>query len=336
MKSYKKEVLLLSVILFLIATQEPFLKKWAYKINVFIQIKLLNHTNTGNVHIGKNNWLFYLTTSDGSSVDDLLGKSSPDIEKKWATYFQKTLSSPLGFTKSKYLFLMPPNKETVYPEKTNYLFLNYVNYDNKNYFHIQKLLENLNPNSVLPLLDLLKINYGFPTYYQSDTHWNNFGCYLAYKEIIKRINLLLDTKIDIPIQNQAPGYSGKKAIQKDILEMFSSSINVLGFSSDPGQDVTIENSFPCCVKTVITDENYTSFENPKFNKVIWFVGDSFSEGLKPYLAPYFKSIIFIKRYVRSKEIFDRALKQSGPPDLIIEEFIERHLKNPPEYFDFTL
>jgi SGNH hydrolase-like domain, acetyltransferase AlgX len=287
------------------------LPKFARKINALLQIKLLGHTNVGNIHIGKNNWVFYITESDGSSNQDFWAISTPHIEQKWLNYVKQMAIKPYGL-QSKYFFVAVPNKESVYPEKTNYFFLDYIPQSKKNYFRIVKALEADNPDVIVSLYEpLVRNKQNFPTYYSADTHWNSWGIYVAHLEILKKVNTALGLNIQsLPIQGPTLGGLGSQ----DILGMFDGVDKIISLEINPG---------PNCVLQLIESGK------KKTDKVIWIVGDSFGEGLRSALYAYFHKVIYI-RYLDTQRSIPQSLAESGVPDLIIEERVERYLSNSPK------
>lgn len=303
-------------------------RQWAYNFNARLQVKWLGHTNTGNLHLGQWPWVFYITQSDGTSSDDFWGISKSDLQRDWLAYLRPTFEKPYGFD-AKYLLVLPPNKESVYPEKTRYSFTDYRATNRKNYFKVLESARSLNSNAVVPLIDTLtEGKKDFPTYFSGDTHWNEWGAYLAHLDILKAASTVMGEKIE-PLSIQPPAVENAKSA--DIQELFRGTEKVISYLLDPGSAVRVRFT-ECCHEPIVEDGNYVVFSNPKAKNVVWLLGDSFSMALKSFLAPYFKKVIFM-RYLDDKKMIPRALADGGRPDLIIEERVERYLNSAPKYFD---
>lgn len=305
-------------------------RHWALKANALIQIRLLGSTNLGNIHIGKHPWLFYITESDGNSSRDLWGLPKEHIDEAWTKYLQQTLQKPFGFN-SKYILVLPPNKESVYPEKLRYLFLDSVPQDHKNYSRVIQVARSLAPDNVVPLKEtLVRGKETFPTFHSGDTHWNQWGAYLAHRDIIQAVNKVMGSRLEII--SAEPSISSETP-EHDILKMFNGADRTIAYEADAGPNIVV--NFPQLPKAV-EDLPYTVSINPTGQYTVWFLGDSFGERLKSFLNPYFGKVIFIKGTNKVlKRSIAKAYSEHGHPDLIIEERVERYLNNPVGYRDFA-
>jgi alginate O-acetyltransferase complex protein AlgJ len=308
------------------------IRQWAVRGNALVQIKLLNNKNLGNIHMGKYPWVFYLTESDGNSLHDLWGKPKENIANLWSKYLRKTKKNPFGFD-AHYILLLPPNKETVYRENTDFLFLDDVQQENKNYFKVIRKAQEIHPDGFVPLLDmLLKGKEQFQTYHSGDTHWNKWGAYLAYREVLAGVNKVLSSDI-LPVDAEPKIMPGEAS--HDILNMFNGTEKVISYVLDSGKNIGV--SFDaCCVEPLVDESSYQVYENPEATRVMWFVGDSFGEVIIPFFAPHFRKVVFIKGVGKVlRKTIHRAFMEHGPPDLIIEERVERYLSNPVDYVDYA-
>ncbi len=116
------------------------LRKIAYQLHGFLHVELLQHNIVGNIHLGREGWIFYFTRSNGNSYDDFWGISSPSTLRKRAQSIRQFIEKPYGI-ETEYLFLVAPNKESIYPELTSQLFLEYRNLEKKNVNQLSIMLK---------------------------------------------------------------------------------------------------------------------------------------------------------------------------------------------------
>ncbi len=142
---------------------------------------------SSDVMIGKEDWLFAnrYNTLDAYrgykwfSSDDLI-KIKNYLEKKQALLAERGID---------YLYVIAPNKQSIYPEYFPARFTKY----GENY--VDTFVEFMRDNSDVDILDLrhslIKNKNKGQLYYRTDTHWNSLGAYYAYREIFSDPKKLL-------------------------------------------------------------------------------------------------------------------------------------------------
>lgn len=309
------------------------IKEAAIDWNARLQMSLLGHTNNGSVHFGKDSWLFYITQGDGSSYNDFWGIGDPMLVRRWQEYLNLTVLKPYGFT-AKYLLVLPPNKESVYPEKTRFLFNRSINRRLGNYERVIGMIRAEYSNIFVDIKNkLIEGKEKYPTYYSADTHWNQWGAYIAHLEILRRAEVVLQEPIDaLPLEEPREIPSG----QKDIYDMIAHNAFLRKQVSVIAPDISIQLKSACSHPLADDKKEYTVYECPGKKFVVWFIGDSFSDRMKPFLSLYFRKTIFM-RYnpFGSNSHIQRALRDGGVPDLIIDEKVERFLPRVSAYKDYA-
>lgn len=307
-------------------------RQWAHLLNSKIQVQHLGSKNVGNIHIGRDNWVFYITRTDGNAYIDFFGIPTPHIVEKWNQYLEPTIKKPYGFN-AKFALVAPPNKETVFPDKTSYLFLAAIPKDRSNYSLLEREWKKKYADIYVPLLTSLRsANRKNITYFNADTHWNNWGAYVSHIEILNNINRQLNLDLTpLEAKNIRPGDAGKQ----DIVSMFNGVDASVGIKIIVEPEVQIEIESACCQTPLIQEDLYTVYSNPSALKVVWFIGDSFSDPLRPFFTSYFKHTIFMRYSAQLNKNIQRAVQDYGPPDMIIEEHVERMLSIVPAYVDYS-
>ncbi len=157
------------------------------------------------VLLGKKGWLFYDWRDDGKSIIDYQGMapfSDEELEK-----IRTNLENQRNWLRQRNIALtvaICPSKHTIYPE---YL-PDTVQRDPAAMTRLDQLTEYLGVHSDFRLIDFRPVFWEekkiYPLYYKSDTHWNNYGAFLAYRQLLQRWEkpalTLSDFKITVSIK----------------------------------------------------------------------------------------------------------------------------------------
>lgn len=138
---------------------------------------------------GKDGWYFYIRKKDSDNLKDFY-KTNLMTDQEIDT-FKNRISEAAGWCEDhniKYIFLIAPNKHSVYEE-----FYPFIRPKGKTRCDQQvKVFEELKVPYVFPrdLLISKKSDYDFPLYYETDTHWNPQGAYIAFTVLYEKIKSL--------------------------------------------------------------------------------------------------------------------------------------------------
>ncbi|MCP4112437.1 MAG: hypothetical protein GY749_44080 [Desulfobacteraceae bacterium] len=254
------------------------------------------------IMLGKNGWLFL---DDVGVIDDYRNVRSFTPEE--LETFKACLESKYYRLKKqniKYLFVIVPNKHTIYSE---HLPSGIKKLGNKSkYDQFTEYMQ----NSAVPVIDLrpalISAKEKYRIYHKTDTHWNSLGADIAQYEIVRFINTVWP---DIePYPARAGKITWKEGKGGDLA-------NVMGLSGY-FKELRPETNMPDSLKK-------------KNSKRLLIFGDSFSNALIPYLSHYFSYSNRILKYA-NQSLLEKYVKAEYP-DIVIEESIERHLKLFPEY-----
>lgn len=169
-----------------------------FMIRAYSKIKLNYLNSTPNyekafrVIIGKNGWLF-LNPAPGDNLKKFYNGSefysSPDFSQDQLVLIKNKLEEEKAWLAERgipYFIVIVPDKEAVYPEY--YPYPNHIITNRR----LDQLMDYLSHNSDVEVLDLrnalISAKELFPTYYYTDTHWNNYGAFIAYQEIMKKLS----------------------------------------------------------------------------------------------------------------------------------------------------
>lgn len=284
-------------------------RQWLIHKNQLIDFFVFRISPTpSRVTLGKDYWLFY--SSHGTLRDyQGLGTFEPEILALWDVKIRQVerWHRDLG---SQFLFAIAPNKSTVYEE---HLPSNIVK-RGPSRFH--QLLTRLNEGPSHPVLDLRPaLDQGklqHPTYGRSDTHWNSFGSYCAYLEIMNHL---------------APGTYN--TLSGDAVKITKAVTTGHDLTNMIGLQREFEARFPELEPQVNFDRQYrlTRAENqvngvsnkPLNSGRLLMIHDSFGGSIIPYFARSFAQSSFVWQ-----RTFDPKFVTESRPNWVVHLLAERH------------
>lgn len=290
------------------------------RLNNFIDVKVLKSVTNEKVLLGKKGWLFYNSPEDGVNFDDFIGNSNftqNEIDKivEKLKYFDE-------YTKEKniyLLFVIAPNKQTIYSEYVPNYYLNkkssYTRID-----QIVHIFDSLNINYIDLRQKLIKNKnrYNIPLYYKTDTHWNQLGAFIGYEEIIQRIksnfNLLPIIKIeDFSIKTINNNGNGDLAGFLNLPNFFSDSEVILNYKGN------FKSYSTPPIYNLNSDSKLQKIDNSSLPKLLVY-HDSFLEYLIPYLSESFSESAYQKYWN-----FNYQNIETVKPDIVMVELVERYI-----------
>ncbi len=303
-----------------------------------LDVQLLGQSPTNKVLIGKDDWLFY--TGD-QGMEDVRGRI-PFDDKALDTWYQ-TIEARRRWLAAQgidYLFVIVPNKETIYPE---YLPRSVVRSGTTRLDQFAAYLAakgepawlgDLRP-TLLAHKDPLKL------YIPSDTHWDPYGSYLAYQRIVERLDQDkpgVAVPLDLPPSQFAAGDVDIKGMLNAMgLHPRKVAIPAAIYVGPPlkcqAKDVPFEPTAVRATEKRLFQDTASDCAAPTAagaGRALVF-SDSMIFAMSDYLANSFGHIRFavtvpgfddLKRYVAIEH-----------PDVVIEEQVERTLGEIPSQRD---
>jgi hypothetical protein len=291
-------------------------RKFLIRQNSLLKHKILN-TRDDEVLIGKDGWLFY--TGD-HSLENYQGANPFSFNQ--LQHWQNVLEKKSDWLKTQgieYLFVVAPNKSSIYPEHLP----EYIEKIN-NLTPLDQLTEHLKKHSRIQILDLratlmTEKNKGSLLYTPSDTHWNHLGGFIAYTEIISQVRKIFPEIKPLTLD----GLKVKSAIEEG-----GDLAKFLGTQEDTVERKTILLPFDSDAKTVFSTEKeprevVMTTSHSELPRAVIF-RDSFSEALIPYLSENFSYSRFIWSQWKNETPIEKIILESKP-DIVIEEWVERYL-----------
>jgi alginate O-acetyltransferase complex protein AlgJ len=287
------------------------------------RFKWFRESRTSLVIEGKNGWHFYSGYPNERTLERLRGQSLFDEE---------TLSSWCRLLESRrdwlakrgiaYLFVVPPDKHTVYPE-----FLPDWVGPTASHTKLGQFMEYMKTRSNVPVLDLRQVLIEAKkhrrVYQLHDTHWTPEGGFVTYQILIQEL------------AKQLPGLAPLDSTQfsRETVSIPAGDLAALMGRQDlvENNHVTLTPLPPLEKGTFTTDTSILEgawpkhaepglTENPRASGKAILFRDSFSSSWAPYLCYHFNRVVYIWQ-----NHWNPAFIEREKPDVVIDEILERFL-----------
>lgn len=284
--------------------------------------KLFGQSASADVLVGQDGWLYF---GRGRMIDNHTGASllSADDLRAW----QALLESRRDWLAKRgigYLFVVAPNKETVYPEHLPAWIAR-----SRNETKLSQFMAHMRAHSSVEVLDLspvlIEAKSTAPTYLMTDSHWNDFGAFVASRALVQALS------------RQLPG--GLDALPIDAFELrFADQAAGDLARTSGGELVSRERDAPVLTPRPplrpleILADTHPSAESGRADRVpiyteraelhhrILLFRDSFATAWIPFVGQHFARVYCVERYH-----WDTALIERERPDAVIDEIVERQL-----------
>jgi len=299
-------------------------------LNNYLSVRFLKYSPVKKVLLGSNDWLFIDVDTDGSIIDRTY-RTSTHLDEKTLQIWAKRLSLREKWLRDRgisYYFVISPEKSTIYPE-----FLpNRINKVQQTTRYDQ-LMEYLQSNqSDFEYLDTKKILLEqkdiapYPLYYQTDSHWNSYGAFIIYQNLMDLIDndfpstLTLDeTHFNIYCENTSGGDLTRLISATDHYsdhEIIFERIKGTPYYHNENQAI------PEKLKQYNRPTIYHYCETcPDITVLV--LRDSFSNALIPHISKTFRHTRYVYSHSMTEELITAV-----QPDIVIDEIAERFLHRP--------
>ena len=220
----------------------------------------------------------------------------------------------------KYIFVVAPNKESIYPE---FLPKWVVKKDQPG--KLDEFLAYMRQHSTVPVLDLrpglIAAKAEGPTYLQTDTHWNSFGAFVGYQALINALQEqfpdLKPLGLESFIRKATVGRGGDLAV---CLGQEGEMPETQGVTFRPREP--LQPLRPVLRPSPEGQNGCIVTQNPaQKGKVILF-RDSFASAWIPFIGYHFNQAIYLPQ-----RVWDRNMLEREKPDVVIDEIVERKFNN---------
>ena len=273
------------------------------------------------VVIGLNGWLYYRAEK---SIEYFRGTNpfTPEELDTWV----RVLRARRDWLKArgiKYVLIIAPNKHTIYPEHMP-RSLTRVS-DRSRWDALIAALKGPDGVDVIDLRPALRrAKRSRPTYFKTDTHWNEYGAFVACQEIVRHLRThfpdLRTRSLDEYRIDESPFPDGDLA--KMIRSPFpyrDSKLRLIPRSGGERKRIALSqlHGAESGRETIVTNPN------PALPRTV-ILHDSFMSSLAPFLSEHWSRA----RY-RSTHVLSTKMIEEEKPAIVIQELVERVLSREP-------
>lgn len=292
-------------------------RKWLVTGNFLLKHQLLGVSPSSQVIVGKDGWLFY--TGEGEVNDS---RAITRFEGERLEHWARSLEMKRVWLEKQgihYLFVIAPNKSTVYRE-----FMPDSHNRVREKTGIDDLIDYLRANTRVAVVDVRPALQAAKTterlYHRTDTHWNDYGAFIAYQEIMKQLvrwypSLKMHTLDEFEVSRSVGAGADLAGLigGSDHLAEEYVKLRPRGKYSLPLAEINDEAKSPVSVEHAGTAPLRALFFR-----------DSFFSWVTPFLADHFAYSCYYWKYWNSATPIEEMLAVTRP-NIVIEEIAERRL-----------
>jgi hypothetical protein len=274
--------------------------------------------------VSDDGWLVY--TAEGDIEDYQKTESFSGEELTRIQQGLDALSAQYAEEGIMLIVIIPPNKNTIYPERVP-SEIPVLGEASK----LDQLVGYLRVNGKQQILDLrtplLAAKAERQIYYATDTHWNDYGAYIAYSAIMQELQKKFPNLNANPISS-----FNISTTEPDQLDL---SRNI-GVTTLPEARVQFAPLFD--LKTSYKELNLggrkmlISYNTDGTLPDLILYHDSFFFSVIPFLGEHFHHGLFIQNYTGGG-LWNLSWVDEQKPDVVIIEFTERYLSDLPRFLE---
>jgi alginate O-acetyltransferase complex protein AlgJ len=282
--------------------------------------ELFNESTLPNVVTGRDGWLYY--SGDGM-IENCLGLPQFNLQelREWQSLLE-TRRDWLARRGIGYLFVVPPNKESIYPE-----FLPKWMVKTRPTTRLDQFFAYMKTNSAVEILDLrpplLEAKRTGLVYMKTDTHWNYAGAFVAHQELMRTLSRQLPGRDPLPLSSFKQ--TSTQITGGDLARMLGQEQTMLekeypSFAPIP----PLQPLTPVTSLQLLPGNKWNKLMEPVFTENTNRIGkaivfrDSFAGFLVPFLGYYFEKITYF-----SEQNWEPAFIEKEKPVVVIDEMVER-------------
>lgn len=264
---------------------------------------------------GQDGWLFY---ADDGALKDYADSSplSDDELEMWRATLQDT-SDWLGEQDIAYVFVISPDKHLVYPEYMP------ASIRRATASRIDQLVDYLHEHSTVRVLDLrpalIEAKANERIYHRTDTHWNDRGAFVGYREIVASLAGDVPGLVDAPMTEYEP---------REVASQGLDLAGMLGLTDAITEDdLVLVPRTPAVARIVEPSEPNPRLMHARIvtegrdegPRAVIFM-DSFGAGMVRFLSEHFSRAVYLWQSNMDPEVV-----RAERPRVVIQEWVGRRL-----------
>jgi alginate O-acetyltransferase complex protein AlgJ len=254
-------------------------------------------------------WLNYIGENSLDDAQNTYPFTSEQLETIHAKL--SNIQQTLNERGIKFYLVIPPNKNTIYPDD-----LDWIAPKRQEISRLDQLVQYEQFHSGLNIIDvrseLFEAKENNPVFYPTDTHWNDYGSWVAYFNIISAISQDFPKIVPNPLGKFDVGY---KNFSGDLAKM-SGKLKI----DEITQILTLQNPKKVSYDNTVLYKDFISYiDDPELPVALVFK-DSFYSLLQANMGQHFRESVCLSTFK-----FDYGKVDEVQPDLVIYEVTERYL-----------
>lgn len=270
------------------------------RFNSEFRYQVFNTSPVSRVVLGENGWLFYNEDNNIESYRNVKLYSKTELDSLYEKH--ESIAKKLADRGIIYVFVVAPNNQSIYFENLP----NWTKQKINSISRYEQVIERMGQSKHILVIDLKKVlleeKLSHRLYYNTDTHWNDLGAYIAYREIMNSVYRRTGDREFLPIPSTDLSLSSDSAHPSgDLADMIGLSGGVI---ETGGMKVQIRSDFKSSKKWVVFH-------------------DSFFTAMKPFLGSRFE-FSFVGHWAGwSPEVIEKY--SVGATRIVLYERVERTL-----------
>jgi hypothetical protein len=266
--------------------------------------------------VGKDGWLEYTGQKNLDGYQNAIAypqKALENTQQKLQKFYEELKKRNITF-----ILIIPPNKATIYPDKVPDEIQKINTQSRLDVF--TTYIQQHGPPVLIDLRPILqKARVKQDVYYKTDTHWNPYGAFFAYQEIMhqlsksypqlapKDIKSFKLTVVPSYLYNTAKIMGATNIVENKLaLTPKQNSVKWATYNNDVIVPMTV------------------SVSSQKHSPRLLMYMDSFGLELKNFIAPHFSEATFIHVTSQYRNLLTFETIDANKPDVVIVVILERH------------
>jgi hypothetical protein len=222
-----------------------------------------------------------------------------------------------------YLYMPIPNKQSIYPEQV--MDGGKIKKGTSRFEQFLEKIDYMLPEFMVDLFSLLDPEqHERRLYYKTDTHWTQYGGYLAYLELMQKI------------KKRFPNQEFRTEFEfVDGVEVQGGDLARLSLQPALTEIIPQMKKFKRCHKpNTYLPYNLSDTENrdgrnsfvrtcPEKRLTALVFRDSFFRSVEPYFSENFKEVVYLYKYYDQRNVEEMIAYYK--PDIIVDTIVERHI-----------
>lgn len=246
-----------------------------------------------------------------------------EFYKKYILDLIKQVAAKYCGDEKNFVLVIAPNKSTVYRD-----FLGNDNYNLENETapsrtidFIKYLQENSNIKIVYPLYELTKAREFGQTYYRLDSHWTDFGAYVAASKMIETLGGSIPAYGKENVFESAFAFVDADCIPTPKQDDFNTADKICGILGSTDKSIDEGSIFRKYEVQVYGKKVVDGYAlDPKDQRRLVMIDDSMGYGMIRPVFPYFRDTTFLQ----FNSVSDADPKYLKNADIFVVEVVERN------------